>query len=91
MDDLESGTLCRAMINESTQEYLRTVQCSADRILSYSWSYKFKQISFTGETLFESGKICEYCVLPIAINFESKVTFLVNHIYKPCLCSSYIT
>ena len=84
-------TLYLAITNESTQEYLRTVQCSADSILIYSYSYKFNQISFMGETLFESGKICDYSILPMAVNSESKVEFLVNHIYKSCFCSPYIT
>jgi len=32
----ESGTVYCAITNGSTQEYLRTVQCSADSILIYS-------------------------------------------------------
>ena len=46
---------------------------------------------FTTEALFESGKICDYIILPMALNSESKVAFLINHIYKQCFCSSYIT
>jgi len=36
MGDLESGTQYRAITNVSIYEYLRIVQCIADRVLIYS-------------------------------------------------------